>query len=174
VRAGLLDLFVETGTAWSRDVQVLRPGTPIEAQAVTPGMRVFVDNWPALVYSVSPVASGYVSLRFGTGLANDPTVTLEATAPVHPAEPAQLLEALAAYTLQFEPYVDPHDTMRVVIPATVSADGLTVTLSLDADATAAMRDREGAHSWDLYVRSDTDDWTRVLEGTLSVIVGDAR
>lgn len=165
MRAGNLDIVIQTGALWTRDIQVLAPDTAIEVQAVTPGMRIFVDGRPSLVHSVTPSPGGRTTIVFGHGLINDPVASYTSTSLVAPAVPVELLEVAAAF---FD------DTDPVTIPSTISADGLTATLTIPAVLSQAMSSLTRNHSWDCYVRTAAWDWQRILEGTLSIIRGDAR
>lgn len=178
MRAGNLDVFVETGALWTRDVTVLSPGTPVEAQAVTPGQYVFVDSTPMLVYSVSlPSSSGKVTITFGRGLYSDIRLTVDATAMVIPAIKTVIVEAEASW--RYEPITDPQinplgSGQKMPIPIVIASDGLSMTLTLDADTTAGYAGIAGAYSWDCYVRTAEWDWQRILEGTFTVTKGDTR
>ena len=170
MRAGRLDLVIETGAAWSREVQVLTPGQPVAASTVSAGTRVYLDHVPVRVASVTPNPNGSVTWALGDGLYSDPVRTLPGTALVAPAELVEVLEAAAAF--RAIPEVAPRDTVAVEIPVSVSLDGSSVILAYGADETALIPAE--AYSWDLYVRTAEWDWTRALEGTLTVIEGDAR
>lgn len=175
MRAGTLDVVIETGAAWQRQIQVFKPDTPITLAAVAPGQRVFVDGAPLLVYSVTPAAGGRVVLTFGRGLYSDPAMTFMGASLVAPAILVAVLEVAAAYTIVVtDPATDVDVVTTVEIPATIAPDGLAFTLGLDADTTAAMVDLPAAVSWDCYTRTDEWGWQRTLEGTLSTIRGDAR
>jgi len=168
VRAGTLDVLIQTGALWTRDVQVLTPDTPIEAQAVTAGQRVFVDGVPLHVYS-AVTTGGLTTLTFGQGLYADLSMKMTATARVQPAVPAPILEADAAFHQDIDAAAG-----AVIIDTIISPDTYTVTLTIDAATSAGYGPYEGAHSWDCYLRTAAWDWQRVLEGTLSVVRGDAR
>jgi hypothetical protein len=172
VRASTLDIVVQTGALWTRDVQLFKPDAPVAVQAVTPGSRVFVDGVPLLVHTVTPVPGGRTTLAFGHGLINDAVATFPSTALIAPAVPVELVAVEAAYTAMVVD--EPGYVESVPIPASVAPDGLTATLELDADTTALMGDYEGTHSWDCYALTLEWDWQRILEGTLTVIRGDAR
>lgn len=180
MRAGNLDVFIETGALWTRDVRVLSPDTPIEAQAVVPGQYVFIDSTPMLVYSVStPSSSGKVTITFGRGLYSDIRLTVAADSMVIPAVPTEILEAAAAWTyMPIEPMVNPLVTQvmaqKMPIPVTIATDGLSMTLTLDADTTAGLAGMAGSYSWDCYVRTSIWDWQRILEGTFTITRGDTR
>lgn len=167
-RAARHDVVIQTGANWTADIQCYTPGPPVAVETVAPGQRIYVDGRPLLVATVTPRGTVRVALTFGEGLYSDPVVTFTVGALVAPAVPAVLTDAVAAYHV-----MDP-DQPNVPIPSVLSGDGLTVTLTLDPVATAAMDVLGGAHSWDCYVRTDATDWQRVLEGTMAVIRGDAR
>lgn len=170
--AGKLDLFIETGAAWERKVEVFSPGTPVEAQAMTTGRRYYVDGVPTRVAEVADVGNGTVRVTLGEGVHGDPVLTLPAAALIIPADPVTIDEAAAAFIT--EPVVNPLAPVTVPIPTTIAGDGLSVTMSYTADETSVLVVDAGAHSWDLYLRTTLWDWRRVLEGTLTVVKGDAR
>lgn len=173
MRAGNLDIVVETGTLMSRDVQVHVPGPPVEAQTVTVGQRLFVDRVPQLVHAAD-TAAGWTTFRFGRGLYSDPRLTVTATALVVPAVPTVVVDAIAAYSMETIDLDGIPVVETVPITTTIAGDGLTVTLTVTADESEVWHDRAGAHSWDLYVQTAVWDWQRVLEGTLTVLAGDSR
>jgi hypothetical protein len=168
VRAGRFDIVVPTGALWTRDVQCLQPDTPIEAQAVTAGQRVFVDGYPMKVYSVT-TTNGQTTIMFNEGLYTDPSLKVTATARVVPSKPVPIVEAEAAFHVDTD---TPPDTIE--IDATISVDSLTATLTIDAQTSASYEPYVGAHSWDCYLRTAEWDWQRVLEGTMTVLDGDTR
>ena len=166
------DVTVATGAAWSATYVRYTPGTPVAASTISAGDRVYVDGVPMRVASVRPEGVRVV-LTFGEGLYDDYRLTLVADALVSPAEPVPITEAVAAW--ETFPIINPYtEPVTVEIPTTVEPDGVTVTLSMDADETALLAPDEGAHSWDLYVRTADADWQRALEGTLTIVRGDAR
>lgn len=175
MRAGNLDVLIETGAKWTRQVEVYAPDEPIAAQLVVAGQRLFVDGLPLLVYAVMPASNNRVSIQFGRGLYNDITLTVSATANVIPAEPQTIDEVVAAWTYAPPPVLDVEPpAVTVDIPAIIAPDALSFALTYTADETAAMDGMVGANSWDCYVRTAAWDWQRILEGTLTVIKGDSR
>lgn len=169
MRAGRLDVLVETGARWVRDVQLVAPGTPTVVAAMTPGGRYYMDGVPVRVHAVRELGNGTCRVELADGLYGDPVLTLPADALVAPAVPVAAVEATAAFS-----YPDGDTLASTPIPVTISADGSTLTLALDAAATSALADSVGAYSWDLYVRTAEFDWQRTLEGTFTVVKGDAR
>jgi len=175
VRAGTLDIVVETGAQWSRQIGVFKPATPIPIGTVTPGQRVFVDNAPLLVHAVATAPGGRVHVTFGHGLYNDPTMVFSAGALIAPAVSVVVRQVSAAYTIvSMDPDTGTETLTAVEIGATIAPDGLSFTLAMDADTTAAMADLPAALSWDCFTLTDEWSWQRTLEGTLSTIRGDAR
>jgi hypothetical protein len=175
VRATRLDLFIESGADFSTTVVDYEPDVAVAAEDVTPGSYLYLYGVPTVVYDVTTTADR-TTVRFGQGLHNDPSFTLYRLDRVMTAAPVTVLEAVAAFTYYpTDPQVNPLDDggQRVEIPATVAADGLSVTLALDADETAGMDGWAGAYSWDMYVRT-ADGWRRSREGTLTIVKGDAR
>ena len=167
MRAGRYDITIETGTLFSREVRWLEPTAAIPASTVVVGQRIYLSGWPMTVYSVTPLANNQIRIIFGHGLWNDPTVQVDAAALVVPAIPLEILDATAVFHVQeTEP---PED---VLIPVTVAVDGMTAILELDSATDLSAY--AGAHSWDLYLQSAEYDWQRVLEGTATIIQGDAR
>lgn len=172
MRAERYDVTVATGAAWSATYVRYTPGPAVPASAVSAGERVYVDGVPRLVASVRGEGIR-VTLTFGEGTYADDRLTLVATDLISPAEAVPLVEAVAAW--ETSPVVNLYDDpVTVEIPTTIEPDGVTVTLSLGADETALLAPDEGAHSWDLYVRTADADWQRALEGTLTIVRGDAR
>jgi hypothetical protein len=174
MRAGRFDIVIVTGSQWSRQVQLYRPDTPIEAQAVVTGSRVFYKRAPALVHSAVTV-NAWTTIQFGHGLWTDPFVKVEREALVVPALPDPTLAGAASFTFYPQTvYVDPRsDSVNVGIPVTVNADG-SATLAYAADETASFADMVGASSWDMYAQTGRWDWQRILEGTLTIVKGDTR
>lgn len=166
------DVTVATGAAWSLPYVRYAPGPPVAASAVSAGDMVYVDGVPLLVASVR--AEGVrVVLTFGSGLYDDRRLTLVYDDLIAPAVPVPILDAVAAWAAT--PMVNPLDGLAPVgIPVTIEADGYTVTVGLTADETASLAPDAGAHSWDLYVQTDDEDWQRALEGTLTIVRGEAR
>ena len=175
MRAGNLDIVVETGARWSRSAQLLAPADPVPASTAVPGSRYFVDGWPLRLHANQPASGSRVKLVFGQGTYADVSLTVDATAGISPAVPLIVLEVAAAFTVD-DPDPDTGDPVasRVPVPAVVAPDGLTVTLTMDEAQTAALAPREGAYSWDMYTRTVEWDWQRVLEGTLTIVKGDTR
>lgn len=171
MRAGRVDVRVETGTLWAIALQAMTPTAPIEAQAVAPGQRVFLDGLPQLVYAVTDEGNGRTRLDFGQGLYWEPRITLTSTALVSPAVPVPLTDAAAAWWVET---TEEGAAERRAIPATIATDSLSVKLTLDADSTAALEPFAGAHSWDCYMRTTGWDWQRPVEGTFTILKGDAR
>lgn len=171
MRAGRCDIVVETGARWERDFQWVEPAVAVPASTVLIGERIYVDSVPLKVYSIEPLNSGLVRFTFGHGLWNDPTITVSSTALVVPAEPITMDAVEAAIHATLDPEAGP-DTIPIV--ATLSADKLSCGLLLDADTTTTFDAIVGAHSWDVYAQAPGYDWQRILEGTATIIDGDAR
>ena len=171
-----LDVQIVTGATWTLDVQLVTPGAPVAVAAMTPGGRYYIGGEPVRVHSVRDLGNGWCAVATGTGLYDEPELTLASAGRVAPADPVEALEAAAGFSYAAPgAAVEDPPTMDVMeIPATISADGETVTLSLDADETAALADSIGSYSWDLYVRTAEWEWRRVVEGTLTIMAGDAR
>lgn len=175
MRAGTLDIVVQTGAEWRRVIACMRPDDAIRVDAVTPGQRVFVDGAPLLVHAVTPAPGGRTTIAFGRGLIGDPVMTFLSSSFVAPAVPVELLAVEAAYAYVIHDDDTDEDLLIAVpIPGDIAGDGLSVTLALDADTTATMTDIPGSVSWDCYTLTAEWDWQRVLEGTLTTIQGDAR
>jgi len=117
-----------------------------------------------------------VKLRCGRGTAYDISISLGNTSPVLPAIAVVILNVEAAWTYApLDPVVNPLSDQQVIpIPASVSADGLTATLEVDADETAGYADMAGAYSWDAYAETAEFGWQRICEGTWTIIKGDSR
>lgn len=162
------DIGVVTGAQWTCDVQLVEQGTPVAVEAVTPGGMYYVHGLTLTVHSVRDLGNGWHELVFEPGTYGAPTVQYPTGALIAPADPVPALEAVAKFAA--EPVATPYEPVE--IPTSISGDGSTVTLTLPADITATMP--AGAYSWDLYVRTTRWDWQRVVQGTLSVVDGDAR
>jgi len=175
VRTGRLDVEVFTGAQWTVDVQLVKPGTPVAVETALPG-RWYLDGVPVPVHSVRDMGNGWVALQLGDGLYGEPSTQIPVGSLIAPAEPVVALDAAAGFAVAVPGVgVDDPPTMDTIeIPATISPDGATVTLQLDADATVLLSDSIGAYSWDLYVQTAADDWQRCLEGTFTISKGDAR
>jgi len=179
MRAGTLDVYIETGALWARDLQVYAPDTPVPASTVVPDQRVFLDGRPQLVHNVVTTGAK-TTITFGQGLWYEPQLTVPYDALVAPAVPVPILDAAAAWTylLPGVPVVNPLDPaeagVKYNVPWSLSTDQLTLTLGYTADETQAFRDLAGAYSWDCFVQTSTWDWQRVVEGTWTIIRSDAR
>lgn len=167
------DVTVPTGARWSAEYVRYAPGPAVPAGTIVAGQRVYVDGLPRLVATVVPEGLRVI-LTFGRGLYDDARLALHVDSLVAPAEAVPITEAVAAFTLT-DVDVDGLPLLTPVeIPTVVEVDGTTVTLGLTADETVDLFDWPGAHSWDLYVRTADEDWQRALEGTFTVVRGDAR
>ena len=174
MRAGNLDIVIETGAYWSREIQVVAPDQPIEAHEAIIGERYYVDGRPLELYSIEPASGGRVRLTFNKGLYSDPSLLITSTANITPAVPVEILAMEASFSVAGVD-VDGNETLaQVPIPVEIAPDSFSGRLSVDAVTTATWWEYEGAHSWDCYAQSAAWDWQRILEGTLTVICGDTR
>jgi hypothetical protein len=175
VRAQRLDVEIVTGAAWTRDVQLVTPGPPVAVETLTPGGRYYVAGMPVRVASVA-VAAGRVDVALGDGLYGEPVLSIPVGALLEPAVPVAALTAEAgfAYPVPGATEDDPPTMDVMPISATISADGFTITLALDDTETAALADDVGAYSWDVFAETAEFGWRRIIEGTLTIMAGDAR
>lgn len=173
MRAGRLDIVVETGAWWSRVVQLLTPGTPVPASTAAPASRYYVDGWPLQLYATESLSGSRVRLRFGHGVYSDVSLTVDADAGIQQAVPMVVVEAAASFTVDATD-VDTGEPVptSVAIPTTVAADGTSVLAQLDPTETGALADMAGSYSWDLYARTAEWDWQRIVEGTMVIVRGD--
>lgn len=161
IRAANVDLFIEAGVDFSQTFELWQPtGAPIRSQDVTPGSRVYLDEVPQLVHSVTPQSDGVV-LRFGQGLWWQPSIWLPAGETVMPAQAVPVEKAQAGWLSL--------DGRPVAIPAHIEDNGSQVTLACTSEATIAMEPFAGVWPWDLFVSTLDYGWTRLVEGSLSII-----
>lgn len=169
MKAVRVDVETATGVTWTRDVQLVEPGDPVPVETVTPGGAYYLGGLPLVVHSVADDGRGWTTLTLGDGTYDAPRMRIPTGATISPAIPVPVLDAAAAYAVA-EP--DPADPALPPVESTVEIPSTfvdnVVTLTLDVPPAV------GAYSWDLYVRTTEHDWQRIVEGTLTVVAGDAR
>jgi len=174
VRAGNLDIVIETGAYWSREIQCVTPDDPIEANDALVGERYYVDGNPLELFSIEQASGGRVRLNFGQGVYSDPSLVVLATAMIVPALPLEIIKMEASFSVADVDVDGVSVYTQVPISVEIAPDSLSGRLSVDSATTASWWEYEGAHSWDCYAQSDAWDWQRILEGTLTIISGDTR
>jgi hypothetical protein len=180
-RAARCDLNVETGVDFAKAFQLWVPDLPAPFSTVQANQRVWFEGFPHVVYSATTSTQSdgleYTDIVFDKGLWYEPTARALSTDLLVPAKMVEILAAQAAMTILGpvpEEFVLPIEDGRLTIPVTISPN-TTVTVTMDVEFTndLAELDAYGPHSWDLYV--ETAQWgrMRLVQGTLSVLVGDA-
>lgn len=162
IRAAHVDLVIETGVDWAQTFEFWQPtGTPIKAQDITPGQRVYLDQVPQLVNSITRQGDGTL-VKFGQGLWWQPSLWLPDNETVMPAQSVQILGAQAAWQAI---------NGSQAIPFYTSNSGQQVTLYYADEVTAFLDLYSGTWPWDLYVSTMDLGWTRLAQGSLSIIAG---
>ena len=179
MRAARCDVYVETGAKWVKAVQVMTDGAPVRADEIVVGQRVFLEGYPLPVAKVTRLNQYEIQLKFGQGRYGDPVVIAGPDDEFTTAVPAVIVDAIAAFRLTAEPYPSqpiwpPVDPEPIPIPVEIAGDGLTVTMTIDAEVSSTWDTIAGSYSWDLFVQTAEWDWSRILEGTFVVMAGDAR
>jgi hypothetical protein len=152
-------------------------------RAVVPGDRVYYRGDPLRVFSAALTAhpvdptQDTVELVFGSGAWWEPRVTLPAESLVYRAQEGVVLAAEAGFTAvaTITPPTDPplYSATRVPIPVEIVAPG-SVALAMTDVETTALDVYPGAWSWDLFAQTAAWGWSRLTEGTLTVIKGSGR
>lgn len=169
MRAGAVDLVVETSTDVRKSFAWFKPTmVSVQADAVAIGSRFYLNGLPERVYSIVPgSAPGALTFHMRQGLWWQPSITLMPTCRVMPAVPIVLLEAKAGWA-DFEVV----HSINTVIGGTPA--GSTVTIVWAPNETEAFEQHLGTWPWDLYVSTVEYGWTRLIQGQMSIVLGDAR
>lgn len=176
MRASRCDLNVESGTDVTRTFQIWTPDVAVAARDVVPGGRVFYKGTPFAVYAVFTLdgPNPITEIVLGDGLWWEPRLKLPADDLIMTAVALTIDEVVAAWSY---PTV-PDDCVTVPpeqreLPTRIE-DGVNAVLALTDEDTRALAETPGSFSWDMYAHTAEQGWQRIVEGTLSVIRGDAR
>lgn len=166
-RAALVDIVVECGADYLRAFSLYRPtGTPQRADSVVAGDRVYFDGLPEIVYSVEPHPTGqYRTFSFREGLWWQPTLTIADDELVMLGTPVLINAAKAAWS---DPWT------RHPLTTWTAEGGEFVVVSIDHNQSAALAQYVGTYPWDLYVSTLELGWSRLAEGSMTIVVGEAR
>ena len=179
MRAGRYDITIETGATWSKDIQLMSPQGIVRADAMVVGQRVFLEGYPLQVAKLTRLNPREIQIRFGHGLFGEPVVIAAPDDEFALAVPMVIVDAAAAYRLSYLPFASPPiyppiDPTSITIPLEIAGDGLSLTMKFSAIETLLMAENAGTYSWDLYAQTVEWEWQRVLEGSFTIIAGDAQ
>ena len=164
MRAAVADLVVETWTDFRQTFATWAPaGTPVAVEDVRVGDRVWLDGLPEIVAKIEPFSGG-LRFTFGSGQWHEPYISVASGSSIMPAVPLPIIAANAGY-----------GQLDHVLPMTTIVDSPNlVTVALTDQETSRLQFAPGGPwPWDLYVNTG-DGWTRLVEGTLSIVYGYAR
>jgi len=164
MRAGAVDLVIETGTDFYQGFALYQPDVPVKSQEVSVGDRFYLDRVPELVHSVVHNGGG-TSFTFRQGLWWQPKLWLPDDETVMSAVAAPILGARASWTSL---------EARHKLPTYTQDSGAQLWVYQSADVTDLYSAYTGTWPWDLYVSTVSTGWVRLAEGSLTVVRGESR